>query len=253
MARIPAFLFCLFSPLAWKVKASNYLSDSFSQFFNISYHLLRGRFETQIFRAKVADLNEVSNLVAIKGKEQLERARAAGKGIILVTIHSPCFRIIQHWSNQQEGLETWLIKHLFMQEDQARNRLARFLHQQQLEIYQGRILDGNKIGDMKRAVRILAAGGSIIVCQDVGSSTAAPVRFMGRQKRYPLGASKLAEMGDAIILPLVITNRTETKDWLIHFWPTIEPGDNSRQQLLDTMEEMILSYPEAWALWSWVI
>lgn len=91
--------------------------------------------------------------------------------------------------------------------------------------------------------------------QDILNRKADPIDFLGYKVPNPLGAVRLAEMTDSLILPLITVNSfsfgKKTPRWEIHFWNAIDcRNKETKKQLVSSLEEMIKTYPEAWGLWS---
>jgi lauroyl/myristoyl acyltransferase len=184
--------------------------------------------------------------VELIGKVHLETALLSGKGIQFVSIHHYLSRIFSQWIHQYPSkLSPYLIRQF---PGQTQDPLANLYHQQHMEIYGGRLISVES--DMRRAVRILKKGGSIVLLQDRFKMEAPPSKFLGRTIRASFGSVRLAELSDSILLPVIVTNKGWNRDWIIHFYPIIQSkGEKGRSELSECLEQMILTYPEAWEHW----
>ncbi|HIL78124.1 MAG TPA: lipid A biosynthesis acyltransferase [Methylococcales bacterium] len=75
--------------------------------------------------------------------------------------------------------------------------------------------------------------------------------FLGGEARFPLGPAKVAKRASALIVPFyVFESRAGLK---AGFYPAIDTANLSEeeimQQLVGTLEQQILAFPEQWWLW----
>lgn len=244
LVRFRAVLQAPFYKSTWNLKATGLIQRGLFGWLRLGYQMIAGRKSKKIWYAKFGLLSKVTKKITLQNPEYLDQARHSGRGLILVTIHSPYFRLLQLWINQFDfGWEPYLIKNF----PTGQALEPYILHEQQKKIFQTRLIDSHK---PLQAARILAKGGTVLLAQDVLVKNIEPVNFLGKQLKNPLGALRLAEKTDSVILPVIMVDTGGLNRWKIHFGPLIDPSvGESKQKLLQTMEEIILQYPETWESW----
>ena len=223
--RIVAVFSAPFSPTAWRLALAGVLPGSPSRVWRIGYLCGVAVMDKYVWRYKADDLRDVPAMLRVEGREHLDAARRTGRGLILVTLHGPEFRLLQHWVNQADpDWRPYLVKYIPGPDVMDRDRL---IHQEQERIFAGRLLD---IGfGIRQAIKVLRAGGTILITQDTVSRDAAPVRILGRPFRNTLGAARLAELTDAVILPVVVAPALGRPRWVLRFWLLLDPRDGANQ------------------------
>jgi lauroyl/myristoyl acyltransferase len=191
---------------------------------------------------------EAPKRLHIIDREYLDTARQTKRGLIFVSIHHHCLRLFCYWINQIDPtLQPYLVANEFAQRRRALHEFAmRACH----TVFSGRFIPVNS--DMRKTVRVLQQGGSILLLQDRIRPDAPLIPFLGYMVRNPLGAVRLAEMSDALIIPFITASRIsfDKKKWSIHFWPHIDPrAGTTKARLIACLEQMVLNYPEVWQNW----
>jgi len=248
IARTLAFFLAPMSPIAWHLRLFGPMRIGFTRMLAIGYLRSTARMEKYILLYKSDQIKEITRLISVKDEDHLTRARATGRGIILVTIHSMYFRLLMRWVNEaDESWQPYLIK-AFPGKLGNRHAQAHYLHRIQLKIFGGRLLDTG-IGT-REAIRILKAGGTVMLTQDLPDRAAETIVFLNKKIPLPLGAARLAEMTNALIVPVAPSWRFGGKLWTLRFWPAIDPAaGETRNRLVEATEEMIRTYPATWELW----
>lgn len=244
--RILAFLGTPF--MIWGYFLSSPFSLAFWNYIRTVFLLLLGKMEKQVWLAKTEELIQLPTMLKVEGWEHYQKARASERGLILTTIHSVHFRLLQHWVNQYDPNEKAYLIQVF---PEVTDGYSYQLQLQQRKIFNGRLLNVNYNPDLRRAVSILKQGGIIIICQDVTNSKAEPVPFLNRNINIPLGAAKLAAISGALILPLNIINEGLKLSWQLKFEPLIDPNmGGTKTKLLNAIESIIMKNPESWDYWN---
>lgn len=244
IVRILAIPFIPFSNWIWQYRKQSRNRLGFIKMLSMNYARVISRTSLKILYIKGDSSINILPLVDLIGGENLEACRKTGRGIILVCTHSLGFRFLQHWINQWD--QTWnpyLAK--YYPEIPGNKWLMQNNHQGL--IFQGRLLNA---GFLKPVVRILRAGGTVLLTQDLSHPKAEKMPFLGKTMRNPLGAARLAEISDAMILPVTLGPQLVRCRWQIHFLPPIDPRDGgTRERLHSAIESLIMMYPELWDGW----
>jgi len=237
-ARFWTFLFLPFHGRTWKFHRQ--WGFSLPKSFRLAWSYYSSRMIRGIWRWKLkVSAKNLNKYVNIVNETYFKNALAAGRGVILVSAHTFAFHLFQLWINlSYRPQKPYLIKDFPEFE-------ADLLHQRQLAIFQGRLI--NSRTGIIRAVRILQDNGLVILCQDVERKTAEPVLFLGKEKKYPLGAARLAEITDALLLPVIIAGDIGSGKQTIYFQPPLDPEDGElKLRLLRALEEMTLRHLKEW-------
>lgn len=248
IVRTSAVFFAPITPVAWRLWLCGPLKISFGRMLVLGYLRSVARIERYVLLLKSDQIPDITRHISVKEKQHLSQARESGRGVILVTIHSYYFRLLMRWTNEVDN--TWrpyLIKKFPRKPDMHQPK-AECLHQIQLKIFSDRLLDTGS--GTRQAARILKAGGTIILAQDIPDKTAVTVRFLNKETPISLGAARLAEMTDALIVPIAPSGLLRGWFWMIRIWPAIDPrGNDTLGRLIAAMEEIIRTNPETWGFW----
>lgn len=245
LARILAGFFAPLSLVAWRLMLFGPLHIGLGRMLALGYLRSMGRMERYLFIQKLGRLRTITRFVTPAGTEFVSRARDSGRGILLVSIHTLYSRLLLYWLNQPErGWNPYLVKRFPGRKDKGR---AAYLHRHHDSLFGERLIDSGP--GIIKAARVLRSGGMVLIAQDVFTVGPAPAIFLGRSVPMPLGAARLAEMTDSLILPVLAAQKSGWKT-LIRFWPPIDPRDGgAREKILAVMEEMVTAYPAVWEFW----
>jgi lauroyl/myristoyl acyltransferase len=220
------------------------IDAGFLRLLKMGYVRTVARLDQLLWRVKFRQSGALLERVEIEGRENLESVLSMDRAIILVTIHSYYFRLLQLWINQAWlGWRPYLVKAF-----PVGRRTPCWRHEQQLEIFDGRLLDVRRFG--VKTIKLLKNKGVVVIAQDVTSERAEPGIFLGQKMRNPFGAAKMAELTGAVILPALVIPGFGKREWAVRFWDPIVPVKGlTKVKLRDAVEEMILEYPELWENW----
>ena len=195
--------------------------------FLLKYRRWVGKLESFVWRFK-RDV-AVVNRVQVFHEERLQQCRREKRGLILVSVHHYYMGLFFYWANQVvPKLEPYLVANFWLQ---RRPRLHTFLYRGHQRLFNGRLIHIGQ--DMRKAVRILQDKGTLILLQDHLQKDAPLVEFLGHRVPNPLGAARLAEMTDSLILPFIAKNEIHSKKkWSIHFQAPIDPRERMTKQKL---------------------
>ena len=241
-----------FSWTSWQLSKKGFLKGWYSRL-RVGYLFAVGKRIMPVWYGKFGRLQKIIDRIQLINPAYLEEARQSGRGLIIVTIHSHHFRLFQEWINQKvPNLNPYLIKRF--PSPQRKHRFYsknQFLHEQQKTIFNNRLI--NKLKPIQ-AVRVLQNKGTVIAAQDVLANDVEPLLFLGQKLRNPLGAARMAEMTQALILPAILVDGGKFNSWKLHFWPLIDPlRGEPREELLQAIEKLILTYPETWLGWKQIL
>jgi lauroyl/myristoyl acyltransferase len=198
--------------------------------------------------------DELTNVIHVSGRENLDRAHALGEGIVLLGNHFGAHMTAPHWLSR----ENYHVR-LYMERPR---RVSRFLSRQfqaegplgqkGLFISRGAGTTEGAAAVMK-AARVLKAGMIVYLAGDVrwnGAHTA-PGRFLGKMFQFSTTWVMLAAMTGAPVVP-VFCVMNDDGSHLLEFLPYYYiPEDVKRtgataiwvQKCLDTIEGYVREYP----------
>lgn len=198
----------------------------------------------------------VDSVLRVEGREHLENAHRAGRGVVLLFNHFGPFLMPAHWIVRQDYPLRW-----FTERPRHISKLvARTFASEgplgQKDLFISRHLTPSEGGAaIRRAVRMLQAGMIVQLAGDVRWTGArcAPGRFLGRDYHFTTTWISLAGRTGAPVVPTFsVMNRDGT--YRIEFLPAWEvPRDAcassesaSRwvQHNLDTIEQWVRQYPD---------
>lgn len=236
-AQITSLLLLPFHSRLWKLQ--NKWHFSFGKSFILSWRFYCAKTARSIWRWSL-DIKDpsINKLVRVKGEDYFKDALGSGRGIILVSVHTFSFHLFQLWIGLNYGsYQPYLIKEY--KKDQY------IIGERQQKIFQGRLLHSDT--GLFKAVKVLKNKGLIILCQDVERKTAESIDFLGKERRYPLGAARMAEMTDALIVPVIIAGDFFSWNHVVHFWPPLDPRNGFlKPGVVQAMEEMVMKYLGDW-------
>lgn len=186
----------------------------------------------------------------MRGTEHLERAVAAGRGIMLVTAHTGAWDAAAHLLPRDAGLEVLVVMHA---EPDAR---ARLLHDQVRHSEGVRIVHvGAHPLDSLPLLQHLKAGGVVAaqIDRSYPGQRSLEVDLFGRPFKMPEGPFVLSALVGAPVLP-VFVRRVDYFDYEFSISPAIElprragPDDIRRaaERAAGEMERFIRAHPTQW-------
>lgn len=169
-------------------------------------------------------------------EEHVHEARAGGRGVIFVSVHSNYPHVSLSWFYRIVNTEGWTI-HALMSE-QAPPAVIQAYGRSYTSVL-------SSITGVHKAARILKRGEGLVLLQDIFADDGVPVRLYDRVVLFRLGAARLARMTDSLILPF--TALSCRGKGVVHWWPPIEPReDDVEKALVEAMARMIHTYPRSW-------
>lgn len=160
----------------------------------------------------------------IVGLENLEAARASGRGVMLLTGHSTCLEIGGRMLAEQVALKGIYrpLKNPVLEQFQNRGRLG----------YASGMLSRY---DLRGMVRHLRAGGVLWYApdQDFGLQRSVFAPFFGIETATAHGIVELARLGRAVVVPMYPVKNEKTGRVTVHVEPAFEnfPGESVRDDL----------------------
>jgi KDO2-lipid IV(A) lauroyltransferase len=209
-----------------------------------------GRYWLETFRLPKMDLDEVAARVeaGTEGAEHIDRAMAAGRGLILALPH------MGNW----DVAAVWLIKHGVafttvaerLKPESVYLRFLAFRESLGFEVLPATGGD-SRFGVLAQRLR---AGGMVCLPADRDVTGAGiEVEFFGQKARMMGGAAALAVQTGAALLPAVLW--FEGRGWGVHIYPEVPvPAEGSRRdkiaamtrQMARNFEAGIAVHPEDW-------
>ncbi len=180
----------------------------------------------------------------IHGMEHVERARAAGKGLIYLTPHMGCFEILALHMAVQAPLTVmyrpaklaWLDR--VMREGRQRGQVT---------------LARTDIGGVRTMFKTLKRGESIGLLPDQvpGNGEGEWAEFFGRQAYTMTLVGRLAESSGATVLMSYAIRLPNGEGYDLHFEPLqLAFGQSVAQQINDALEKVVRTCPTQY-LWSY--
>ncbi len=237
--RMFAFLLCVPYVSMWKRR---YKEKSWYEAYILAWSHLVGRFERQVWRLSFTP--HTCPDVTIHGKNHLDDALGSSKGIIFASVHQSYMPPSVYWFfSKVPHLNPIIVKN-----PTEKN------HPSTYSVFFYKLLAGyqksfhQRGGSLSRLVKNLKNQGAVVLLQDEEKPTEKEVLLFGKKTRLNLGSLRLAQMGNAVIVPYILGN-TKTvfasSKWEMHFLQPIDPDEkNAEDKLLTSLEEIMCLYPE---------
>lgn len=184
-------------------------------------------------RLRALRVQRVSYPVTSLHVEYVHIARAGGRGVIFVSVHSNYAQVSLSWFYRTINSEGWTIHAV---SSDATQEAYRRVFQSVLPSSTG----------LHKAARVLKRGEGLVLLQDIFADDGVPIRLYDRVVPIRLGAARLAQMTDSLILPYIALSRRGKG--MIHWWPPIDPREGDVENaLVEAMAGMIHTYPRSWS------
>lgn len=174
------------------------------------------------------------------GVSHLERARATGRPVLLIT---------GHFGNY-EAPRAALVKRGFKVGGiyrEMNNRFFNRLYVKKLEHIGEPVYPTDKKGT-RAFIKFVRSGGFAIMLNDQYSSRGELLNFMGRPTRTMLSAARIAINYDALLVPFYGIRKNNGLDFEARFETPIPHGHprDMTQALNDNLESMVRKFPDQW-------
>ena len=189
--------------------------------------------------------NNINKHVTIQGKEKLDKAMSYGKGVVLATSHSG------NWEIMGGALALNGFPLNVVAQKQSNQNMDRFINEY-------REIMGIHVSyktSMRAVIRLLSKGTviGILMDQDAGNDGVI-LDFFGRKTSCAKGASFLAHLNNAPIVPIFITENKQGKHTILVSEPLFIEQTDDKQHDIEKMTELltklienhIRQYPEEW-------
>ncbi|GGM72166.1 lipid A biosynthesis lauroyl acyltransferase [Longimycelium tulufanense] len=217
-------------------------------------HLLRcglrsyARYWCEAFRLPAMDLRAVHRRLdaSVAGREHLDAALAAGRGVIAVLPHTGNWDMAGVWLAHQYGRFTTVAERL-----RPESLFRRFVAYRESLGFEVVPLTGGDRSVAATLVRRLRENRVVCLVADRDLTTSGvPVTFFGEPTRMPAGPASLAATTGAALLP-VRSHYTDAGGWEFLIYPPV-PVDGRRsvpaatQAMADVFAADIAERPEDW-------
>jgi Kdo2-lipid IVA lauroyltransferase/acyltransferase len=194
----------------------------------------------------------------IEGIEHLERAKAAGKGVIVLTAHFCAGRVAKRYLATL-GYPMLSVRDQ-MPEGEFRGRLGRILEPRRMELLQKLIGESVYVDDPGSALKIfrrLRCGGLVNIHFDGQSGTNTALwPFFGVPRRFSTGIFDLVRLSGCAVVPMLCLGRST--DLRIILNPMLNVMKSAGREefiranlptFVGTIEKQIRDHPGEWEQW----
>jgi len=188
---------------------------------------------------------KLARLAEVEGVEHVEKARAAGRGVLILRCHATCAELGLRILHNKIGFDAVIYKPL-------KNPVLDYVSTR----YRSKVGPLVARKDIREAVRAMSAGGTGLCVMDhaEGSKRSVLVPFFGEPKTVPTGPVRLAEMTGAVALPLLMVRKPGTSGYRLVLLPPLKdfPSRDYRAdaiKMISVVEEQVELAPEqySWA------
>jgi len=199
----------------------------------------------ELLRFGVIDRDRLDNLVSWEGREHLDRLKAEGRGVVVVSAH------FGNWELMAASLAaTGLPVHVLVQVPSKDAFGQLFIEARERVGVKTYANQGP--ASIRPVLRALKRGEALAILIDQhGESRDAIATLFGRPVSVPMGAFFFAEKTGAAILPVFCVRRPDDRH-VIHVEPELEPLNSPQEnarRLYGILETYLRRYPELW-LWA---
>ncbi len=195
----------------------------------------------------------------MQGLENLERARSAGAGVILLTVHFCATRVAKrHLSNN--GYPVLAVREEITQGDWWGKIGRRVLATRRMKFLNSIIGESVYVQDRGYVLKILArlrSGGLVNIHFDgLAGAKTVPWTFLGTRRNFSTGIFDLVRVSGCAVVPMISLGRSS--NLRIIFGPMLDivqkPGRDEFIQanlpaFVETIEQQIVNHPEEWEQW----
>ena len=204
------------------------------------------RYWREAFRLPTMDLEALARRLdeVVIGKENVEAAYAAGRGLILALPHSGNWDMAGVWLVHHSGTFTTVAERL-----KPESLYRRFLEYRESLGFEVLPLNGGERPPMEVLAERLRANRAVCLMAERDlTRSGVQVDLFGEPTRMPAGPAKLAIETGAALLPAHVYYRGE--DCVVHLFPPLDcsSGDVGvvTQALADQFGKNIAAHPEDW-------
>ena len=204
------------------------------------------RYWREAFRLPTMDLGALARRLdeVVIGKENVEAAYAAGRGLILALPHSGNWDMAGVWLVHHSGTFTTVAERL-----KPESLYRRFLEYRESLGFEVLPLNGGERPPMEVLAERLRANRAVCLMAERDlTRSGVQVDLFGEPTRMPAGPAKLAIETGAALLPAHVYYRGE--DCVVHLFPPLDcsSGDVGvvTQALADQFGKNIAAHPEDW-------
>jgi lauroyl/myristoyl acyltransferase len=204
------------------------------------------RYWREAFRLPTMDLEALARRLdeVVIGKENVEAAYAAGRGLILALPHSGNWDMAGVWLVHHSGTFTTVAERL-----KPESLYRRFLEYRESLGFEVLPLNGGERPPMEVLAERLRANRAVCLMAERDlTKSGVQVDLFGEPTRMPAGPAKLAIETGAALLPAHVYYRGE--DCVVHLFPPLDcsSGDVGvvTQALADQFGKNIAAHPEDW-------
>jgi lauroyl/myristoyl acyltransferase len=197
---------------------------------------------------------------SLRGREHLDAARSAGKGVILASLHWYAARAAKRYL-AAIGCPVLTVRNGRPWSDCASRLGRRWLEPKYVDLLHRIIRDEVLLQEPDCTLKILArlrTGGMVDLHLDAPlSAHTLRLPFLGRERAFPTGLFHLARLSGAAVLPLIVRGHAGALD--IEFGAA-RPLDRALPgpalaaaglpPLVRLLEEHVLQHPAEWDLWT---
>ncbi len=195
----------------------------------------------------------------IEGLDHLDRARSAGKGVILLTVHFCAIRIAkQHLA--ASGYPILTVRDEIAEGDWWGRLGRRVLAPRRVKFLQaimGESVDIQDRGCVLKIVKRLRSGGLVNIHFDgLAGARTTPWPFLGTRRNFSTGIFDIVRLSGCAVVPMICLGRSS--DFRISFGPMLDIMQASGRDefiqgnlpaFVETVEGQIVDHPEEWEQW----
>lgn len=175
---------------------------------------------------------QIEKLTHIHGIEHLQQAKKEGRGVILLSAHFTSFELCGRMLGRHYPF-------FFVYKKQRKNPLFEsFTMRKRLHHFQGAIPHR----DSRQLIRKLKQGHACwyLPDQDFGEQQSQFVPFMGVQTATTMATSRLAKIGNALVIPYYPLRRKDGSGYDLHILPPLEnfPSEDIRSDCLKVNQSL---------------